>query len=218
MKLFLILLSFCLFFITVEAVYLKIDTVTKSLSPIDVRTYFLPSTPKRNYAVWVRSHITEETLWACDPEVDAQYISSTSLYTIQDWFRSEHDFGDYGGVLFEFHIIDLQRFVDAGFAANIWEFPTDCMGTWNRLSDNILTPLVNKLGKFTHEEIVVQENGISFELHCRTRNDTIRQRYCQEHDNVGCETSEIIGYHPCTVNSFLGILQAMPNQDVFKIF
>lgn len=218
MKFFLILIAFCLFFVTVDAVYLKISTVTKSLVPIDVRTYFLPSTPKTNYAVWVRSDPSAEIPWACDTEVDAQYISSVSLYTIQDWFRSEHDYGDDGAILFEYHIIDLQSFVAAGFAANIWEHPKSCKDTWDRLSDNILNPLVRKLGRFSHEEIIIQENGISLEIHCKTRDDVIRQRYCQDHNNFGCETSEIIGYHLCTADTFLKILQAVPNQSNFKFF
>lgn len=218
MKLFLNLLTICLFLVTVDAVYLKINTLTKTLTPIDVRTYFLPSTPKTNYAVWVRSDSSQETPWGCDTEVDAQFISDVSLYTIRDWFRSEHDYGDAGAILFEYHIIDLQRFVTAGFAANIWEHPKSCIDTWNRLSDNILKPLVYKLGKFSHEEIVIQENGISLEIRCKTRDDVIRQRYCQEHDNLGCETSEIIGYRPCTADTFLKILQATPNQSNSDFF
>lgn len=216
MKKFLLLIFICFYFTTIDALYLKINSSTRSLESIDVRTYFLPTTPKENYCVWLRSDSSVNG-FACEDEVDAQYSPSTSLYSIPDWFRSEHDFGDDGGILFEFHINDLATFVTAGFAAGIWEYPTECEEVWTRLSNNILKPVINKLSTFSHTEISIQEKGILFELHCKTKDDAIRQRYCREHNNFGCETSEIIGYHLCTIDTFLQILQANPQQENFKI-
>jgi hypothetical protein len=198
--------------------YLKVNPVTKSLDVIDVRTYFLPSTPRVNFCVWPRMDINANG-FACDQEIDAHYSISTSLYSIQDWFRSEHDFGENGGILLEFHVLDLNQFVQYAFEKNVWESPRDCDNAWNKISEEILKPMIAKLGTISHKEmgVIIEEHGLSFEMHCKTKDDVIRQKQCQDNNNINCEASEIIGYHRCTPNTFLQILEANPQQTNFKL-
>lgn len=218
MNFFLILIAFCVFFVTVDAVYLKINTNTKNLTPVDTETYFLPSTPKEDYGLWPRLDPFAETPLTCTTEVDAQFIPSVSLYTIQNWYRAEIDYGDVGAFLLELHIIDLKKFVDAGFAANIWEHPKDCTDIFSRLEENLLKPLTRKLGNFIYQEFTIQENGILLEFRCKTRDDIIFQRYCHENNNFGCETSGTPGYRLCTAEKMLEIFLASRDQPNFNFF
>jgi len=216
--LFFVLICVSYFIVFSDGLYLKINPVTKSLDVIDVKTYFLPSTPRTRFCVWPRMN-TNENGFSCDQEIDAHYSVSTSLYNVQDWFRSEHDFGENGGILLEFHVIDLNQFVQYGFEKNVWSLPTDCSNVWDKISSEILKPMIGKLGSISHKEIgvVIEEHGLSFEMRCKTRNDVIRQRQCQDNNNINCEASEIIGYRLCTPETFLQILEANPQQNNFKL-
>jgi hypothetical protein len=197
-----------------EGLYLKINPTTRSLEEIDLTTYFLSTTPRTNYGAWPNLKNSDYQTIFCDSEVDVQFSSFTGLYSVQDWFRSEHDYGKDGGILFQFNIIDLQSFVNLCFQVGVWQDPQNCNNVWSEMKDKFIIPVISRLGTFGSEPIVVEENGLHFELLCKTKDDVIRQQYCQSHGNYGCSVEEILGYRKCTAATFLQIQQSKNPQNI----
>lgn len=211
MKLSLVILTTMIvgsFMIHVNGLYVKINPTTQSLEEIDVYTYFLPDTPRNNYGLWPNPKDSEPGTIVCEIEFDAHFSPTSNLYSVTEWFRAVQDFGDNGSIIYQADITDLQTFVSKSFQLGVWSSPLECAGIWDKLREQLIKPVIMKLGTFNHDDILFEENGILYKLLCQTKDDMIQQQYCQTHGNHGCSASEIAGYHPCTSNTFLSITQS----------
>ena len=151
-----------------NAVYLIVDTHTGYIRELNV--FSLPDLI--DYARQQQEEGANPNIWpdvsynsniaTCTNTISAQYIASTDVYTIPQWYyHSYHDF-----VAVVVNIIDLRAAVAAASYLHVWDGQPDCEELWNRINNQLITPLINTA--LFRQNMAIQDlnTGIEVEMLC----------------------------------------------------